>query len=333
MHKYKIFVKKCFYSCCILSKKAYSTAILKKGSFMLDQTQKNFLLGNVLALLSTIIWAGNFIAAKILAGEYTGLEMSYWRWLFAVIFTFPFAAKYLNKDFCAVKKEWKLMLLYGVLGCFISNYLFYNAPHTAPAVDMTILMATSPLIMMFLAWAFFKDKINIVWILGSALALAGVFMLVAKGNLDILHNFDFTAGHFWTLGCSLCFALYSVSMRFFKAKIHISVFLETTFVIAFITSLFVCLLFKHELPVMHNFDQLGAFFYIGVCASFLAFICWNRAIELIGAVRAGIIYYLVPVFGSFFAVVLIGEQINAVQIAGGAMVLGGVVICTFFKNR
>lgn len=300
---------------------------------MIELSKKKIILGNILALLSTIIWAGNFIAAKILANEYTGLEMSYWRWLLATIFTFPFAVKYINKDFQAIVKEWKLMLLYGVLGCFISNYLFYNAPHTAPAVDMTILMATSPLIMMFLAWAFFKDKINIIWIIGSALSLVGVFILVTKGNWDIFHNFDFTVGHFWTMGCSLCFALYSVSMRLFKAKIHLTVFLETTFIIAFVTSMLVCLLFMHRLPVMYNTNHLGAFFYIGVFASFLAFICWNYAIELIGAVRAGIIYYLVPVFGSFFAVILIDEQISIIQLAGGAMVLGGVVICTFYKNR
>lgn len=300
---------------------------------MIDLSKKKFVLGNILALLSTIIWAGNFIAAKILANEYSGLEMSYWRWLLAAIFTFPFAVKHISKDFKAVVKEWKLMLLYGVLGCFISNLLFYNAPHTAPAVDMTILMATSPLIMMFLAWAFFKDKINIIWILGSALALAGVFILVTKGSLEIFHNFDFTEGHFWTMGCSLCFALYSVSMRLFKAKIHLTVFLETTFIIAFIAGMVVCLFFTHKLPVMHNANHLGAFLYIGICASFLAFICWNHAIELIGAVRAGIIYYLVPVFGSFFAVILIDEQINAVQLLGGIMVLGGVVICTFYKNR
>lgn len=300
---------------------------------MLDLSQKKFLLGNILALLSTVIWAGNFIAAKILAGEYSGLEMSYWRWLLASLFTFPFAAKHLKKDWPALKKEWKLMLFYGVLGCFISNFLFYNAPHTAPAVDMTILMTTSPLIMMFLAWALFHDKINIVWILGSALALVGVCVLVTKGNLETFRNFSFTVGHFWTLGCSLFFALYSVSMRFFKEKIHLCVFLESTFIIAFITAVLVCLCFSQKLPVMYDYNHLGAFFYIGVCASFLAFICWNKAIELIGAVRSGIIYYLVPVFGSFFAVVIIHEKISFIQIIGGTLVLGGVIICTLYKNR
>lgn len=331
MHKYKIFVKNVFVSLAIYFKKRKFFPLNLRD--VMDSTQKKILFGNALALLSTIIWAGNFIAAKILAGEYSGLEMSYWRWLLASVFTFPFALKYLKKEFVLIKQEWKLMLFYGVVGCFVSNYLFYNAPQTAPAVDMTILMATSPLLMMFMAWIFFHDKINMVWILGSAIALIGVFILVTKGNLDIFHNFTFTIGHFWTLGCSLCFALYSVSMRLFKAKIHIVLFLETTFILAFLTSIVICLVSARDFPRIYSPEHYPAFIYIGIFASFFAFICWNYAIELIGAVRAGIIYYLVPVFGSFFAVTIIDEKISVIQLIGGALVLGGVITCTFYKNR
>lgn len=333
MHKYKIFVKKDFIHIAIYSKKYRVGSLLCEAETMLDSTQKKFILGNVLALLSTIIWAGNFIAAKILANEYSGLEMSYWRWLLASFFALPFAFHHFKKDFPALKKEWKLMLFYGVIGCFLSNFLFYNAPHTAPAVDMTILMSTSPLIMMLLARILFQDKINMIWIAGSALALLGVCVLVTKGKLETLYHFNFTIGHFWTLGCSFFFALYSVSMRFFKEKIHLCVFLETTFITAFATAFIICLIYLQKLPAMNDFNHIGAFFYIGVCASFFAFICWNKAIELIGAVRAGIIYYLVPVFGSFFAVVIINESINFIQLFGGTLVLGGVITCTLYKNR
>lgn len=127
---------------------------------MSEQTQnqtKKIFLGNMLALAATVIWAGNFIAAKILANAYSGLEMSYWRWLIAMIFAFPFAMKHMKQDIPYIFKEWKLMLLRRYR-LFFSNLLLYNAPHTAPAVDMTILMATSPLLMMFLSWIFSRKK-------------------------------------------------------------------------------------------------------------------------------------------------------------------------------
>lgn len=303
---------------------------------MSEQTQnqtKKFFLGNMLALAATVIWAGNFIAAKILANAYSGLEMSYWRWLIAMIFAFPFAMKHMKQDIPYIFKEWKLMLFYGGIGCFFSNLLLYNAPHTAPAVDMTILMATSPLLMMFLSWIFFKEKINPFWIMGSIIALIGVCVLVTKGNLKIFQEANFTVGHFWTLGCSFFFALYSISLRLFKEKINIWVFLETTFIIAFIANFSSCLIFNQALPVIHSFKDFGAVLYIGIFSSLVAYICWNKAIELIGAVRTGIIYYLVPVFGSFFAVILINETIGIFQLIGGTMVLGGVLICTCFKNH
>ncbi len=94
-----------------------------------------------------------------------------------------------------------------------------------------------------------------------------------------------------------------------------------------------CLIFNQALPVIHSLKDFGAVLYIGIFSSLVAYICWNKAIELIGAVRTGIIYYLVPVFGSFFAVILINETIGIFQLIGGTMVLGGVLICTCFKNH
>ena len=147
---------------------------------------------------------------------------------------------------------------------FFSNLLLYNAPHTAPAVDMTILMATSPLLMMFLSWIFFKEKINPFWIMGSIIALIGVCVLLTKGNFKIFQEVNFTVGHFWTLGCSFFFALYSISLRLFKEKINIWVFLETTFIIAFMTNFSSCLIFNQALPVIHSLKDFGAVLYIGI---------------------------------------------------------------------
>ena len=290
-------------------------------------------MGNLMALGSTIMWAGNFIAAKVLANAYTGLEMSFWRWIIASILLLPLSYKHLKKDFPLIKQEWKLLLLYGFLGCFLSNFLFYNAPQTAPAVDMTILMTTSPLFMMILSWLIFKEKINTLWIIGSLLCLGGVFVLVTKGNMDIFHHFNFTIGHFWTLGCSICFALYSVSMRFFKVKIHLTVFLQVTFTIACFFAVLLTFFYYGTYPPIEKIEHIWALLYIGGFASIFAFLCWNTAIEMIGAVRAGIIYYLVPVFGSTFAVIFVHEQIGFIQLLGGIMVLTGVLTCTIFKNK
>ena len=297
-----------------------------------SKEEKNLLLGNTLALFATIVWAGNFIAAKLVTSDLSAYEINFWRWIFASIFMLPLSFRHLKNDFPIIKSEFKLLLYYGFMGVFLSNLFFYHAPKTASAVDMTILMAVSPLLMMFFAWIFFHDSINKAWILGSVISLFGVVTLVTKGNYFSLAQTSFTVGHFWILGCAVCFALYSVCIRLLKAQMHLTVFLQVTFVIGAIFA-FISLLFGHGGFVFSiQSSDVAPLLYMALGASITAFLLWNTAIKKIGAVRAGIIYYLVPVFGSFFAVIFLGETISLMQVTGASLVLGGVIFCSL-KGR
>lgn len=295
--------------------------------------ENSSIIGNSMALSATIVWAGNFIAAKMLAPELSAYEVNFWRWIFATIILLPFSFPHFKKDWPIIKSEFKLLFYYGFMGVFLSNLLFYNAPKTASAVDMTILMCTSPIFMMLFARLFFKDHINVLWILGSLVSFFGVITLVTKGNYLNLANINFTEGHFWTLGCSICFALYSVCMRLFKVQMHLTVFLQTIFTIGSFFCIIALFLGHGGFIFYINSQLVLPLLYMAVGASIIAFLLWNTAIKKIGAVKAGIIYYLVPVFGSFFAVIFLGETINSMQFLGGFFVLGGVIFSSLTKNK
>ena len=300
---------------------------------ILSKEEKSTIIGNSMALLATITWAGNFIAAKMVAPEMGAYEINFWRWAFASLLMLPLSLPYIKNDWPIIKSEYKLLFYYGFLGVFLSNVLFYNAPKTAPAVDMAILMSVSPIFMMLLARIFFKDHINKAWILGSLISFFGVITLVTKGNYFSILDTNFTEGHFWTLGCALCFALYSVCMRLFKAQMHLTVFLQVTFTIGAFFSFISLFLGDGDLVLFANHTLSFPLLYMAAGASVLSFLSWNTAIKKIGAVRAGIIYFLVPVFGAFFAVIFLGETINSMQLLGGTLVLGGVIFCSLSKKK
>jgi drug/metabolite transporter (DMT)-like permease len=70
----------------------------------------------------------------------------------------------------------------------------------------------------------------------------------------------------------------------------------------------------------------GAIAYLAVFPSVIAYICWNRAVALVGPNVAGFFNPLIPVFGTLFAIVLIGERLYPYHLAGFALVLLGVVL-------
>ena len=68
--------------------------------------------------------------------------------------------------------------------------------------------------------------------------------------------------------------------------------------------------------------------YIAVFPSFIAYLFFNRGIELIGAARAGQSWHLMPVFGSILAVLFLGETFYLYHAVGIALIAGGIVLAS-----
>jgi drug/metabolite transporter (DMT)-like permease len=68
----------------------------------------------------------------------------------------------------------------------------------------------------------------------------------------------------------------------------------------------------------------GAILYVALFASVLAYLCYNRAVALLGANTAGLAVHLVPVFGIILAVLLLGEVPRAYHAAGILLIGTGI---------
>ena len=62
--------------------------------------------------------------------------------------------------------------------------------------------------------------------------------------------------------------------------------------------------------------------------SFIAYLFFNRGIELIGATRAGQSWHLMPVFGSILAVVFLGETFHLYHAIGIALIAAGILLAS-----
>ena len=66
--------------------------------------------------------------------------------------------------------------------------------------------------------------------------------------------------------------------------------------------------------------------YLAVFASALAYLCFNRCVELIGANRAGMGIHLMPAFGSVLAVLFLGERLHLFHLAGLGFIATGIAL-------
>jgi drug/metabolite transporter (DMT)-like permease len=68
--------------------------------------------------------------------------------------------------------------------------------------------------------------------------------------------------------------------------------------------------------------------YVAVFPSTVAYLCYNRGVQLIGANRAAPFFHVVPVFGSVMAIVFLGEHPQLFHLIGFALVLTGVFVAS-----
>ena len=77
---------------------------------------------------------------------------------------------------------------------------------------------------------------------------------------------------------------------------------------------------------------LAGILYTGVGCSFLSFWLWTLAVDRIGPVRAGMVYYSLPLFAAAGSFLVLGERVTEAQLMGGCLVIGGILVATWPRH-
>ncbi|MFF7367353.1 DMT family transporter [Streptomyces tricolor] len=277
------------------------------------------LLGLACAVLATVVWSGSFVTSRGLHDSVPPVQHAFWRWVIALLAVAPFGARQAWRQRHLVRRHARYVLLASLLGVAVYNTLVNQAGLTTPAATMGMIMAASPVLMAVC------DRLGGVRLgarrtAGLLLACAGVTLLVGGGA-------GFPAGGLWMLAAACCFAGYSALLRRRPAELGGTAFLFATFLAG------VVLLLPAQavsLAVQGGFRPAPAtvlpLLYVGVASSALAFFAWNKAVALIGATRAGIVYHLQPVCVALLSWAVLGERTGGPQLLCLALILAGVML-------
>jgi len=296
--------------------------------------QDRILIGISLAVLATIVWSGNFIVARKVINDIPPVALAFFRWLCASIIIAPFAIK----SFIAERKELKLNFSFlfwtALFGVTLFNTFVYVAGHYSPAINLALIGTTSsPVMSIILAAIFLKERISIIRILGLTICIAGIILLLSQGSWEKLRGFHFSPGDWWILAAALSFAIYNIFVRRKPASISPLNFLFLTFAIGTLLLLPAYIWESRKAAAIHwDWNLLLIILYLGAGASVLAFLLWNAAIRRLGAGRTALFGNLIPIFSTMEAVWLLGEEITAIHIISGLLVIGGLVIANLQKT-
>ena len=75
-------------------------------------------------------------------------------------------------------------------------------------------------------------------------------------------------------------------------------------------------------------SNLAAIGYTAVFASLVAYVGWNHGVKIVGAGRAAMVMYLMPVFTALLGWLLLGEALRTFHWIGGALIFAGLLLAT-----
>jgi drug/metabolite transporter (DMT)-like permease len=257
------------------------------------------------------------------------VQQAFWRWAVALVAVAPFAARQAWRQRALVRRHLGHVLLAALLGVTVYNTLVNQAGVSTSAGNMGMIMAASPVLM-----AVYERvggvRLGARRVTGMLIACAGVLLLVGGGSLSLA----LAPGDLWMIAAATCFASYSALLRRRPAELTGLTFLFTTFALG---AAMLLPAYALSVTLQGGFAPtpatVGPLLYVGVASSAVAFFAWNKAISLIGAARAGAVYYLQPVCVAALSYAVLGEPTTGTQLVCMALILGGVVLGAAPRGR
>ena len=277
-------------------------------------------------MLPPLFWSGNFVLGRAVAGEVPPIALAFWRWGLGALIVLPFAWHHLPRDLPALRRQWRLVLLLSAIGIAVFNTFVYIGLNTTTALNAVMMQSAMPVLIVLMSFLLVGEKITPLQAAGIAVSLAGAVTLVARGDLTVLLTLAFNTGDLWVLAAVISYAGYTALVRR-RPPVHPMIFLLATFATGALMLLpFYAWETLNGRPLQVTPVSIAAIGYVAVFPSILAYLAWNRSVELVGANRTGLSVHLMPVFGSLLAIAFLGETPQIFHAVGIALIAAGILL-------
>jgi probable blue pigment (indigoidine) exporter len=275
----------------------------------------------LLGLAFALLWASASVATKYGLKSAQPFVIGDVRF-FMASFLMLFGAIILRGYRLPNKTEWKPLIIYGFLNVALYLGLFGLAMERVAAGIGTLSIATNPLFISVLSALWLKKPVpKNVW-LGLGLGMVGVG--IATYPL-LLKSYATPLGIVILLGSMLSYSIGTV--YYSSRKWDLPILAINGWQVLFGGILLLPFTFFTYESSKNHFDGqfLGSVLWLVVPVSIGAVQLWLYLLK-IDAVKAAMWLFLCPIFGFFYAWLLLGEPVSAYTFVGTGLVIGGLYL-------
>lgn len=279
----------------------------------------------LLLVITTFFWGGNVIAGKLAVGEVSPMLLTFLRWFISGTLLFMIARKDIAGQWPIIRARWVYVTVMAVAGFTIFNSMYYTAARYTSGVNIAIIQGSTPVIVLIGA-AFLGTKLKPAQIAGIVLTLIGVGFVASQGQISTLINLQFNLGDLLLLTASILYAGYTLAIRQRPAMPALVFFFFLALASAITSIPGVIYEWMDGALIMPTGIGTIIVLYVGIFPSLLCQVFYIRALEIAGPARVSAYYNLIPIFGTFLSIALLGEIFHMTDAIALGLVVAGILL-------
>jgi len=276
------------------------------------------------------------IFAKIIFAEVGPIVFVALRYTLACPFLLAITLQHKKKQTIDdVKNNWKILLVAGLSGPFISQILQYIGLELTTASDALLLLNLTPIFAVILAAPVLNEKITNEKVVGLMLATIGAMLIVMNTNPEYA-SFDIWRflGDLIVIVSTFFFAINGIAGKLaIKSVDAISTtFYSTLFAVPFI---WMSAILLDDVTVLYTMSGQAwlVLIWVAIVNTVVAFILYYESMKHIEASLVQSMLNLIAVWGVLMSIFVLHESVTYLQIIGGTVTVIGVVIAQMAQAR
>ena len=288
-----------------------------------------------LMTLPPLLWAGNAVVGRLMVGSVPPMTLNFLRWAIAALLLLPLAWRALRRP-RDILARWRYLAALGLLGVGMYNALQYLALVTSTPVNVTLIAASTPVWMLVVGALAFRVRPTARQLWGAAFSLAGVAVVLTRGNSAAIAQLRFVAGDLYVVVAVIAWAFYSWLLSRPPASMQEPqrpawdwadlLLLQTLFGLVPAGAAAGIEQWQGAAPIVWNAPVLAALAYVAIGPAIIAYRCWGLGIAAGGPALAAFFANLAPVFAALMSAALLGEAPQVFHGVAFALIVAGIVV-------
>jgi len=284
-----------------------------------------------LLTLPPLLWAGNAVVGRVVNQMVPPITLNFLRWALAFLILLPLAAPVLRPS-SALWPLWRRFAVLGLLGVGCYNALQYLALKTSTPLNVTLVAASVPIWMLIFGALFFGERVSARQVAGAVLSIAGVLVVLGRGDWQLLAQVRLVPGDFYVLLATAAWAVYSWLLIKPGDPPEIRGDWAAFLMAQLVFGLGWSALFAggewalEDAHIQWSWPLAAALAYVAIFPAVVAYRCWGLGVQRVGPSIAGFFSNLTPLFAAVMSAAFLGELPHVYHAVAFALIVGGIVV-------